>query len=56
MEGFIFLLSIIGIGVVILWSKRNDKVLPDGETTGLLAMGTPRHEQKPSPPPRRQWR
>ncbi len=56
MEGFIFLLSIIGIGIVILWAKCNDKVPPDGETTGLLAMGTPRHEQKPNPSPRRQSR
>lgn len=54
MEGFIFLLSIIGIGVVILWTKRNDKVPPHGETTGLLAMTPPGHERKPTPPPARQ--
>lgn len=40
MEGFIFLLSIIGIGMVILWARRNDKVPLDGETSGLLAMKT----------------
>ncbi|MBF0324547.1 hypothetical protein [Magnetospirillum moscoviense] len=40
MEGFILLLSIVGIGIVILWARRNDKVPLDGETTGLLAMGT----------------
>jgi hypothetical protein len=38
MEGFTLLLSIIGIGIVILWARRNDKVPLDGETTGLLAM------------------
>ena len=38
MEGFIFLLAIIGIGMVILWARRNDKVPLDGETSGLLAM------------------
>lgn len=53
MEGFIFLLAIIGIGIVILWAKRNDKIPPGGETTGLLAMRKPRHERKPTPPPAR---
>ena len=38
MEGFILLLAIIGVGVVIVWARRNDKVPLDGETTGLLAM------------------
>lgn len=38
MEGFIFLLAIIGVGMVISWARRNDKVPLDGETSGLLAM------------------
>ena len=38
MEGFIFLLAIIGVGMVILWARRNDKVPLEGETSGLLAM------------------
>jgi hypothetical protein len=46
MEGFIFLLSIIGVGVVILWARRNDKVPLDGQTTGLLAMTSPKPDQR----------
>jgi len=38
MEGFVFLLAIIGVGIVILWARRNDKVGLGEETTGLLAM------------------
>jgi len=38
MEGFVFLMAIIGIGLVILWARRNDKVPLNGATTGLLAM------------------
>ena len=42
MEGSVFLLAIIGVGIVILWARRNDKVPPDGLTTGLLAMTQPK--------------
>ena len=45
MEGFIFLLAIIGVGIVILWARRNDKVPLDGLTTGLLAMAPPKTDQ-----------
>jgi hypothetical protein len=38
MEGLAFLLAIIGVGLVILWARKNDKVPLDGETGGLLAM------------------
>lgn len=38
MEGFAFLLAIIGIGFVILWAMRNDHVSLGGKTFGLLAM------------------
>jgi len=46
MEGFVFLLSIIGVGIVILWARRNDKVPLNGGTTGLLAMADPRPKAK----------
>ena len=45
MEGFILLLAIVGVGIVIIWARRNDKVPLDGQTTGLLAMTIP----KPGP-------
>lgn len=49
MEGFIFLLAIIGIGIVILWVRKNDKVPLDGETSGLLAMRTAPSTSKREP-------
>ena len=38
MDGLFFLLSIIGTGLVMLWMIRNDKIPPDGATTGLFAL------------------
>jgi len=52
MEGFIFLLAIIGVGIVILWTRQNDKVPLDGETIGLLAMTNKAHGKAPKATPR----
>jgi len=37
-EGLFFLLSIIGVAVVMWWVIQNDAAGPGEETTGLLAM------------------
>lgn len=44
MDGVVFLLSIIAIGFVCLWCRKNDGVSIDGKTVGLLAM--PSDERK----------
>jgi hypothetical protein len=49
MDGVYFLLAIIGVAIVVLWAFRNDRVRPDGATSGLLAMrdeGDDTHPQK----------
>ena len=53
MEGFIFLLTIIGVGIVILWTRQNDKVQLEGETSGLLAMTNETINTKTAPSPGR---
>jgi hypothetical protein len=37
-EGIYFLLSIIGVGLVMIWVIQNDAVGPGETTTGLFAM------------------
>jgi hypothetical protein len=38
MDGLYFLLSVIGIGLIMWWTLQNDRVPPDKPTTGLFAM------------------
>lgn len=51
MDGLWYLLSIIGVWVVVWWCWRNDRAAPDGPTQGLLAM-----ETEKTPDPRRRKR
>ncbi|MDP6517378.1 MAG: hypothetical protein QF926_12270 [Alphaproteobacteria bacterium] len=46
MGGLVFLIAIIGVAMVIRWSMKYDKVAPDGETAGLLAMKTTHVEDR----------
>ncbi len=39
--GFFFVVAIVGVGLVILWSMQNDKLPPGARTTGVLAMKHP---------------
>jgi hypothetical protein len=38
MDGLFFLMSVIGIALVMVWMARNDRVAPDKPTKGLFAM------------------
>lgn len=38
MDGLFFLMSVVGVGVVMWWVLQNDAVPPDRPTTGLFAM------------------
>ncbi len=38
MDGLYFLLSVIGIGLIMWWTLQNDRVPPDKPTAGLFAM------------------
>jgi hypothetical protein len=38
MDGLYFLLSIVGVGLVMWWTQDNDKVPPDQPTRGWFAM------------------
>lgn len=38
MEGIFFLLSVIGVGVIMWWVIQNDRAGPTEPTHGLLAM------------------
>jgi len=38
MDSIFFLLALIGIVVVVVWSVRNDRIPMNGRTRGLLAM------------------
>ena len=38
MEGIFFLLSVIGVGLIMWWVIQNDRVGPTEPTTGLFAM------------------
>lgn len=55
MEGLALLLSIVAMGVIVFWFMRNDRVPPDGSTTGLLAMRNPRSAENDKRPGRRNW-
>ncbi len=46
--GLLFLIATIGIGVIVMWSLKNDDVPLGGKTTGLLAI-------RQTLPPRRRW-
>lgn len=48
MNGLLFVICIIGIGVVLWWCRDNDRVAPDEPTGGLLAM--PDESPPPAPP------
>lgn len=41
MDSLLFLLSLIGVVVIVGWAVMNDKVPDGGKTTGLLAMHHP---------------
>ena len=43
--GILYLIATIGIGIVVVWSLKNDDVPLGGKTTGVLAM----RETEPSP-------
>lgn len=51
MDGALFLVSVIGLFVIVAWSLANDRVPPGGRTTGILAMPDPNAD--PDPPDRR---
>lgn len=38
MDGVLFLLSVIGIGMIMWWMSQNDRIAADKPTHGLLAM------------------
>jgi hypothetical protein len=38
MDGLFFMMSIVGIGLVMYWVATNDKVAPDKPTRGIFAM------------------
>ncbi len=38
MDGLFFLMSIVGVGVVMWWTLENDRVDPDKPTKGWFAM------------------
>jgi hypothetical protein len=38
MDGLFFLMSVVGVGVVMWWVFQNDQVPPDKPPTGLFAM------------------
>jgi hypothetical protein len=38
MDGLYFLLSIVGVGLVMWWTAQNDRVDIDKPTTGLFSM------------------
>jgi hypothetical protein len=38
MSGIYYVLSIVGVFIVIRWVIRNDRVDPDGATEGLLGL------------------
>lgn len=42
MDGLLFLLSLVGIGLVMWWVIQNDSAGPGDPTTGIFAMPTPR--------------
>jgi hypothetical protein len=68
MDGLFFLLSIVGIVLVMHWVVTNDQVGPDQPTHGLFAMTgdskqprrrarfwTPPNAEAPPPERRRDW-
>jgi hypothetical protein len=38
MEGVVFLIAIIAVGMISVWCHKNDSVSIDGETGGFFAM------------------
>jgi hypothetical protein len=38
MDGLFYLMSVVGIGVVMWWVMQNDHVPPDQPTKGIFAM------------------
>ncbi len=51
MDGVAYLFSIILVGLIILWARRNETVPLDGPTTGLLAMERHQHKVRPDAAP-----
>ena len=49
MDGLFFLLSIVGIGLVMRWLIVNDRVGPDQPTSGLFAMSDESTQRKTKP-------
>jgi hypothetical protein len=40
MDGLFYLMSVVGVGIVMWWVMQNDHVPPDKPTKGLFAMFT----------------
>jgi hypothetical protein len=56
MEGVLFLVACIAIGLVAFWVMRNDAAGPDEQTHGLFAMRSDAPKEKPPAEPRRRGR
>lgn len=41
MDGLLFVLSVIGVGLVMWWLVKNDSITGNGSTMGLFAMRDP---------------
>jgi hypothetical protein len=46
MDGLYFLLSVVGIGLIMWWALQNDRVAPDQPTRGLFALLPGRQVQR----------
>jgi len=53
MDGVFFLMSVMGVALVMHWMVVNDRVAPDQPTTGLFAMLERAGRRKPGA---RTWR
>jgi|HubBroStandDraft_5_1064220.scaffolds.fasta_scaffold679640_2 hypothetical protein len=40
MDGLFYLMSVVGVGIVMWWVMQNDRVPPDKPTVGMFAMFT----------------
>jgi hypothetical protein len=40
MDGLFYLMSVVGVGIVMWWAIQNDRVPPDKPTIGMFAMFT----------------
>lgn len=49
MEGLLFLVECIGIGLIVFWILQNEAAGPGGRTSGLFAMRSDAPERKAKP-------